>query len=136
MSNEYEEQTYEEEMYEEEMYEEETFEDNLIWGQLARLEPVLKDMLDEARATPPDDGTGSWYCGRKSFDREPDERPSIKRRLMGLVGWSSRNSSHELGGSPEAWRVALDKIQEVLPPCRNCPYHLDWPAWCQQDPGS
>jgi hypothetical protein len=88
----------------------------VTFEELARMEPVLRALLKEARAYrrkrgPSFCANGVWYAPG-----------GLKQRLSGLVGWGRkwRLPPGHLLGTEEAYDVAYDTIYAALPDCRDC----------------
>lgn len=89
----------------------ETPQTTITWESLARQEPGLASLLDTAR-TIEDDGE-SYFCVAEIWIYE------LKPDLKELVGWYRPTWDPVLSTSM-AYEIAMEKILDALPPCRNC----------------
>jgi hypothetical protein len=87
-----------------------TFED------LARLEPRLQSLLEEARrhhnSRRPD------FCANAVWYGYAGHLPGLKPRLLFLVGYERRDR-HPVLSTSLAYDVAYDTIYQALPDCRG-----------------
>jgi hypothetical protein len=82
------------------------------WERLAELEPGLQSLLNEARSIR-DDGAASGFCASDIWIR------CLKPRLRRLAGFD-REPSDRVLSTAYAYEIALNKLLDALPPCRNC----------------
>lgn len=83
------------------------------FDRLAKIEPELKRLLDEAKAT---DGSAPMFCANSVWYGYGGH-PGLKPRLRRLVGWESGlPKGHELRSS-KAYDTAYLTIYEALPDC-------------------
>lgn len=92
-------------------------EEKITWELLCELEPRLLDLLDEVQSIK-DDKTKPSFCANAIWYGYHGHS-SIRNRMHMLVG------SKASGGDPRlhdfrAEQVALHKLYDELPPCRNC----------------
>jgi len=97
----------------------------LTWDELARLEPRLQELLDEARAIK-DDKSKPTFCANDIFFIESAPgKDGFKMRLIELVGWSREHYMYvEKGLLPTSeqenanWADAEEKRTGVRPSFR------------------
>ena len=88
----------------------------MTFEQLCELEPKLKALAEEAKATR-DDGSGEAFCANAVWYGYAGHR-GIKRRLLLLVGFERPDGPDELL-TTEAYDVSYQAIYDMLPDCRG-----------------
>lgn len=96
--------------------------DNPTWDDLVAREPQLDDLLADAKAVRYCCWSCAWY-GRPASDRAP-KLPGLKKRLVHLVGWSSRHENPGIRESAvydKAYFTVISAIPEgTAHRCRWC----------------
>lgn len=85
---------------------------NTLWYSLARLEPRLQALYDEAKAIE-DNSNANYFCANDIWYEQ------FKPRLCSLVGWDVSSPYPKLR-TDQAYDAAYDKVYGALPDCRNC----------------
>jgi hypothetical protein len=102
-------------------------EKNALWKEMLKEEPALQLLMKELRAVKDDKKEASFCANRlwlMGWDNDPLSSP--KRKIEELVGWHAQNPVLR---TEAAYRLAYEKLYDVLPNCRNC--------WCiGQEPGN
>src|SRR5262245_47150927 len=88
----------------------------LDFEQLAKLEPRLLGLLDEARGW--HKRTPKHFCANAKWYGHAGRRPGIKGRLARLVGWQAPADAPALFRTADAYEVAYETLYEALPGCR------------------
>lgn len=81
------------------------------WNELAKLEPKLQKLFDEAKAIDP--GDNEHFCANHIWYNE------FKPRVSSLVGWERATPPVELQ-TEDAYDIAYQTIYDQLPGCRDC----------------
>jgi len=84
---------------------------NLTFGKLARLQPDLLQILNDALKI--DSSDDPHFCAETIFYRQ------FKPRLKEFVGFNA-STKNELLLSSRAYEIVLQTIHDALPDCRDC----------------
>lgn len=87
----------------------------ICWKDLVAHEPLLDEMLAEARAVKNDDPN---FCRDNCLCFGTDQRPSLNRRIRDLLSPYRGPHSNSFLSSEEALRLALEIILDALLLCR------------------
>ena len=81
------------------------------WEQIAKLEPELQELFNEAKAVDP--GDDEHFCANDIWYEV------FKPQVSALVGWMRENPPLELQ-TGYAYDIAYQTIYDQLPSCRKC----------------
>ena len=94
----------------------------LTFDELARREPLLTALLDEAKSYHAVAKKRRRFCADAVFYGWPGYNPAgIKRKLVALIGWSRKDQSDPALCTPDAYAVAYKTLYNALPDCKGHP---------------
>jgi hypothetical protein len=83
----------------------------LTFAELADLEPGLLDLVNEARQAAP---SQRWDPEALFYGWGPENKPSFKQRLSGLVGWNAAATVDQRLRTSLAYEMVYETILEAL----------------------